>query len=137
MNKESTDKLAIDTNQNIPRVLMQGSKTLTTDNVDPIFGFRSADSINLDELRIDANTEYDFYIKTPGESRLYKLPVTRLQTANGTIDFSAKCWLSVFPGASTVLAFDVFQSSTSGSISNQFTFYYTIYTTKITDKATI
>ena len=135
MNKESTDKLAIDSDQNIPRVLIQGSKTLTTDDVALGLGFINSSFINLDQLRIDANTEYDFYIKTPGESRLYKLPVTRLQTANGTIDFSAKCWLSVFPGASTVLAFDVFQSSTSGSISNQFTFYYTIYTTKITDKA--
>lgn len=137
MNNESTDKLAIDTNQNIPRVLVQGSKTLTTNDIALGLGFTSASSISLDELRIDANAEYDFYIKPPGESKLYKLPVTRLQTANGTIDFSAKCWLSVFPGAFTVLGFDVFQSSTSGSLTNQFTFYYTIYTTKITDKATL
>lgn len=135
MMPESTDRIAKDANQFIPRVLYQGKKVVTTSNNDPVLGFNGSDYIDLEQLKVGANTEYDFYVKPPNESRLYKLPITSLQSANGRLDWTAKVWLSKSTDTFTVLGFDVFQNSTTGSATNQFVFYYTIYTTQITDEA--
>lgn len=135
MKPESTERIAKDANQFIPRVLLQGKIIVTTSDNNPVLGFNGSDFLNLEELRVGSNTEYDFYVQPPNENKLYKLPITTLQTANGRLDWCARVFLSKSIETFTVLGFDVFQNVSTGSATNQFTFYYTIYTTQITDEA--
>lgn len=136
MNPQSTDRTALDSNQFIPRVLYQGKVSVVTSTSNPAFGaYYGQGTIDLENLRVDANSEYDIWVKPPSETKLYKLPVYTLQTANGNNDWVAKAWLSRGTSGEsfTVIAFDVFQLTATGSLTNSFTFYYTIYSTKITD----
>lgn len=136
MNPQSTDRTAIDSNQFIPRVLYQGSFTVTTDTNNPAYpAYYGSGSVDLEQLKVSSNVEYDIWVKPHSQNRLYKLPVDTIQTANGINDWIAKCWVSrsVSGGVFSVIGADVFRNTTTGSLTDQFTFYYTIYTTKITD----
>lgn len=136
MNPQSTDRTAIDSNQFIPRVLYQGSFTVTTDYSNPAYpAYYGSNFVDLQQLRIDANAEYDIWVKPPSQNRLYKLPVNTIQTANGVSDWIGKCWLSrVVTGETfSIIGADIFRNTTTGSLTDEFTFYYTFYTTKVTD----
>jgi len=142
MMPESTDRTALDSNQNIPRILLQGKLNITTSNYTD-FGpsysnateYDGSGQIDLNELRIDANCEYDIWVKAPGDNKLYKAPIITINNSTGANDWC--CYSEFHRQVSTSnlsqIVPIVYRNGTYGSSTDVFTIFYTIYSTKITD----
>lgn len=134
--QQSTDRTSIDTDQDIPRVVLSGSTTVTADssNVAGLGVYTFNTTIPLPTVSSDANVLVKAWATLSGTPTLYKIPFTTMNTTTGAIDITSV----LNTAANTIdptqdVAVSIYRNTATGSASDVFTVYYQVLSTKITN----
>lgn len=137
MNNETTDRLFLDSNQDKPRIIIRDTSTLTTNVTSGSF-VEGTTFFRLDQIRANVNTLFEVYAKDNQTGRVYTSPFININSSN---QFS----LNIFHYASSEDVdigggnFETVQYITcnvikrGGALTDTYTMYCVIYSTKIND----
>lgn len=133
---ESTNRLSLDADQQVPRVIKRGS--LTGSLVAGSGSFFQADGLSyiIDDLDQTVNSWIEAWVVL--SDGLCELPFATVNASSGEVDISGGIGVSRSPNAvggySTQIEFDIFRSLTYGTLGDTFTVYYIVYSTKVTEE---
>lgn len=132
---ESTNRLSIDADQLVPRVIKQG--TLTSTAAAGSGDFFDADiSVTVDDLDQSVNSWIEAWVEIGGS--LYEMPTSTVHASSGQVDISTGIGIYRSPnsigGYSTLIQFSIIRNSNYGSTSDTYTVHYTVYSTKVTEE---
>lgn len=130
---ESTDRLSIDANQDKPRIVYRGSVVASLNTSAYTFtewvGF-----VTLNNIKADANTLVEVFVKDHQTSRVYPLPFA---TGNSSGQFTMNGYYELTsvlePSGVNAQKLQMYISKRAGATNEVYTFYYVVYSTKITE----
>jgi hypothetical protein len=130
---ESTDRLSIDANQNKPRIVYRGS-LIATLNTSAYTFTEWIGLVTLNNIKADANTLVEVYVKDHQTSRVYSLPfVTGNSSGQFTLNGYYELTSVLEPSGLNAQKLQMYLSKRAGATDEVYTFYYVIYSTKITE----
>ena len=130
---ESTDRLSIDANQDKPRIVYRGSVVASL-NTSAYTFTEWVGLVTLNNIKADANTLVEVYVKDHQTSRVYSLPfVTGNSSGQFTLNGYYELTSVLEPSGLNVQKLQMYLSKRAGTTNEVYTFYYVIYSTKITE----
>lgn len=132
---ESTNRLSIDADQLVPRVIKQGTLTSTAAAGAGDF-FDAGISVTVDDLDQSVNSWIEAWVEIGGS--LYEMSTSTVHASSGQVDISTGIGIYRSPnsigGYSTLIQFSIIRNSNYGSTSDTYTVHYTVYSTKVTEE---
>ncbi len=133
MNPETTNRLSIDTDQDVPRVIKKGTISVTTSTV-PTAGWVSGSSDTvLSDITSSTSPVVDVIVKDNQTNLTYASPVQTM-TSVGVQAITIGHYIYQ-TGQKLSIHIDI--ASKGGATSNTFTCYYIVYSTKINSDLTL
>lgn len=133
MNNETTNRLSIDANQDKPRIIYRGSVVASLN--DTAYTYTEwIGIVNLSSIKADANTLVEVYVKDHQTGRVYSLPLVT-GNSSGQFDLNGYYELTSVLDATGIYVqkLQMYVSKRAGATNEVYTFYYVIYSTKITE----
>lgn len=133
MNNETTDRTMLDANQDKPRIVYRGSVVASL-NTSAYTFTEWIGIVTLNNIKADANTLVEVYVKDHQTNRVYSLPFV---TGNSSGQFALNGYYiltSVLePSGVNAQKLQMYISKRAGATNEVYTFYYVVYSTKITE----
>lgn len=130
---ETTSKLSSDANQDKPRIVYKGSLVASL-NTSAYTFTEWVGIVNLSNIKADANTLVEVYVKDHQTSRVYALPFA---TGNSSGQFELNGYYELTSVLETTGIYaqklQMYFSKRAGATNEVYTFYYVVYSTKITE----
>lgn len=137
MDKETTNRLILTANQDVPNIIDRKTATLTTSALqNDINGFSHAygSTSYTTNLKASGNNDWDIYMVDNTTSLTYNLPVAWF---GDVVDNDGIIGHTYIDNSGGYLRINVLVQKYLGTITDTYTIYYVIYSTKITDDITL
>ena len=124
---ESTNRVPIDADQNVPRIIKRGSTTITTSTVPATGWVKGTATITLSDISSSANTSVDVVVKDNQTNFVYFSPLQSITASEG-FGITIAHYLTA---TSSKLTVNIDIRKKAGSASDTYTAYYIVYSTSI------
>lgn len=137
MNNETTDKINLDANQDKPRIIYKYSETFTTSAVPTAGWVYGGTVIRLGQIKKSAKNVIELYCKDNQNNIVYKLPVITCNSSNQYVLNLIYDYSTYTENGVSKFEMVVEGIKRGGSITDTYTLYLVIFSTKIDDNILI